>query len=316
MLAIVALFMGCVYSPGTAASEPIRVAYLPAVQSLPLFVAVEEGFFEEEDLVVELERIESPNQIIDALISGNVDAGAPSVAAGIVGIVETKNPGALKSYSLTCGTIGVLNDELVVAERSTISSIQDLKGKRLGHLPGVQFSTMAKKILLENNVSPNEVIFVELPMPNQLPSLSSGAVDAVLTLEPIGTIGNQKGTARVLVANPMVRFVADPWCGGAGVVSAHFINERPEEAQRFVKVMRKAIEKTNQDPEMRSYLVQYLNLPESIAVEVPLPLIISSQDLDEKTINAYQQFVDTFFELEVIDQKPDVRDILLEHTEE
>ena len=313
VLAVVAVL---VFQPGAPQAseegEVIRVAYLPVVQSLPLFVAVEQGMFEKEGLGVELERIESPNQIIDALVSGNVDAGAPSVAAGIVAIVELKKPNSLRAYSLTCGTFEHLNDELLVAKDSDISSIQDLRGKRLGHIPGVQFSTMAKKILMENGVSPSEVTLVELPVPSQLPTLASGGVDAVLTLEPTGTVGAQKNVSRILVANPMVRYVSDPWCGGAGVVSTRFVEERPEEAKAFVRVMRQAIIETQENSTTRIYLVEYLGMPESVAEEAPLPLMVSSENIDPEIVQAYQQFVDVFYELNVTDGQLDVEELLLD----
>jgi NitT/TauT family transport system substrate-binding protein len=292
-------------------AQTIKVAYLPAVQSLPLFTAMEQGMFEEAGLKVEVERIESPNQIIDALVSGKADAGAPSVAAGITAIVDTKNPGAIRVYSLTCGTLKILNDELLVAKDSGLNSISDLKGKRIGHIPGVQFSTMMNKILLENGVNPSEVTLVELPIPNQLATLSSRGVDAVLTLEPTATIGSKKGISRILVPNPMVRYVSDPWCGGAGVVSGKFFRERPEQAEAFIEVMREAIQETKRNPSTKQYLVKYLSLDESVANETPLPLMVSTENIDEKVLDAYQKFASTFYELGVIDKQPNVREIIL-----
>mgnify|MGYP001569511660 CR=1 FL=1 len=165
-----------------AANATIRAAYLPVTQSLPLFIAIENGMFENEGLNVEAVRIESPNQIIDALLAGQVEASAPSTASGITAIADLKKPGFLKIYAFNCGTPEILNDELLAAKNSGIQSIKDLEGKRLGIIPGIQFSTVAKKILMENSVDPSTVALIELPVPNQLPALSSGSVYAVLTL--------------------------------------------------------------------------------------------------------------------------------------
>ena len=298
--------------PAQQEKAVIKAAYLPAVQSLPLFVAVDEGMFEKEGLKVELERIESPNQIIDALVSGKVDAGAPSVAAGITAIVDLKNPGSLKVYSLSCGTLNNLNDELLVARESNITSINDLRGKRLGHIPGVQFQTAARKILMANGVSPSEVTLMELPMSSQLPALASGGVDGVLTIEPTGTVGSQNNVSRILIANPMVRYIADPWCGGAGVVSGKFLKSRPKDAEAFVRVMRKAIIETEKNPSSKVYLVKYLNMPESIAKETPLPLMVSTQNIEPRITQAYQTFADVFYELNVTEARPDVTRLLLD----
>jgi NitT/TauT family transport system substrate-binding protein len=290
--------------------QTIKVAYLPVVQSLPLFVAMEQGMFEEEGLKVEAVRIASPNQIVDGLISGKVDAGAPSVASGIAAISELKSPDSLQIYAFNCGTLEHLNDELLVAKDSDIQSVQGLKGKKLGHLPGVQFSTVAKKILIENDVDPSEVTLVELPVPSQLATLGSGGVDAVLTLEPVGTVGAEKNISRILVANPMVRHVSDPWCGGAGVVTTRFMEERPEEAQAFIRVMNRAIIEARENASTKQYLVQYLDMPESVVEKTPMPLMLASDDIDEEIVQAYQQFVDVFYELEVTDESIDVKKLM------
>ncbi|MBI5636159.1 ABC transporter substrate-binding protein [Candidatus Micrarchaeota archaeon] len=306
-LLAVALFISQSSAPSTSV-QVINVGYLPVVQTLPLFVAVEQGLFEKEGIRVELQRFDAPNQLIDSLVSGKTNAGAPSVAAGIATIVESKNPGALKLYSLTCGTLDSLNDQLLVAKNSSIQSIADLRGKKLGHIPGIQFSTVAKKILLENGVNPSEVTLVELAVSTQLATLSTGGVDALLTLEPINTIGTAQNVSRLLVASPMVKYVSNPWCGATGVVSTKFSNSNTEAAQKFVKVMREAVELTAKDaPSNRAYLVKYLSLPKPVAEKTPLPLFVSTKGLDAKTISAYQQFADLFYEMNVTSKKVDVK---------
>jgi len=287
VLVILAVSAVSVFSENKEEKTVIHVAYIPVVQSLPLFVAVEQGMFASEGLNVVIDRIESPNQLIDALVAGKIDAGAPSVASGITAIVDAKNPDTLRIYSLTCGTESVLNDELLVAKDSNISSIAQLKGKTLAHIPGVQFQVMAKKVLAENGVNPTDVTLVELAVPNQLTSLASGAVDAVLTLEPTATLGEFKGVSKLLVANPMVKYVADPWCGGAGVITTSFMKEHPAEAKAFIKVMERAIKQVDSNAATSEYLVSYLKLPSEVAKTTPTPIMVMSKDVDASMLNAY-----------------------------
>lgn len=304
------LLSGCLTGDGTAESDTITVAYLPSYQSLPLFVAIEKGMFEQAGLKVNVQRIETPKDIIDGLVTGKIDAGAPSVAAGITTIVESQNPGALKVYALTCSYKEQLIDEVLVPKNSTVSSISDLKGKKIGHIPGIQWQTMTKKTLLANGIDPKEVTLLELPISSQLPTLASGSVDAIFTLEPTGTIGEKNGAARILVKAPFEQFVVDPWCGGAGVVSARFLQNKPEAAKKFIAVMKEVMKQTP-NPENRQYLVQYLQLPADASNRVDLPNFIPVAGLTPEIVSAYQTFADAFFELGATQKKIDVRNLFL-----
>lgn len=290
----------------------VKVGYLPVLNSLPLFVAVEQGMFEKEGMKVELFRFESPPQIIDALITGRIDAAAPSAASGIITLSDIKNPDSIKVFAFSCSTKDALSDELLVSKNSHINSINDLKGKKLGIIPGIQFMTVAKKILIKNGLQPSDVTLVEIPVPNQLAALQAGGVDALLTLEPTSTIGEQKNISKVLVANPMVKYVSDPWCGGAGAISTSFLKSKPNEARAFVKIIHEAVDETETNADSREYLVKYLSLPETIAQKVPFPDWVGKNYLDPKIAESYQEFADVFFELNVTQSKPDVSGLFLQ----
>jgi len=313
VLAIVALGAFFIAGAGSqpAESERITVAYLPVAHSLPLFVALEEGMFEDAGLDVEVLRIESPTDIINGLVSGQIDAGPPSLAAGITAVIESKNPGALKVYAFTCEGADKKVTEILVRKDSNLSSIAELNGKKLGHIPGIQWQTITKKTLLVNGVDPKNVTLVEVPFSAQIQSLASGSVDAVFTLEPTGTFGEQAGQTKVLEWAFAEKNISDPFCAGVGDVSAKFLKEKPEAAAKFIEVMKKAMKASSESPEKRQYLVKYLQLPQGIAESMDLPDFIDSSTASTESIAAYQKFADVFYELKVIEKKVDVKNLLV-----
>ncbi|MBI2529621.1 MAG: ABC transporter substrate-binding protein [Candidatus Diapherotrites archaeon] len=228
----------------------IKISYLPAVQSLLLFNAVENHYFEDAGLDVEIVRFDNPGQIVDSLEAGSTDVAA-NTGTGIVGIAETKAPGNIKVFGFVCGDLQHLNDELLTRrDDASIKTIADLKGRNLGIIPGIQFKTVAKHILAENNLEVEiDVRIVELAIPLQLQALQSGQVDAVLTLEPVGTIGTEKGISQVFIASPMVRYIADPWCGGAFSISTKFMKEHPVEAKKVISILTKSVDEINASPD-------------------------------------------------------------------
>ncbi len=48
------------------APAKVKIGYLPAAQALPVFVAMEKGYFKEAGLDVEAVKFDAPNQIIDS----------------------------------------------------------------------------------------------------------------------------------------------------------------------------------------------------------------------------------------------------------
>ncbi|HII38434.1 TPA: ABC transporter substrate-binding protein [Candidatus Micrarchaeota archaeon] len=294
------------------ATEPVRLVYLPAAQSLPLFVAMEQGLFEKEGLGVELQRMENPNQIIDALVVGKADAGF-AIATGISAVADTKKPGAIRFNSVFCGTGETErhNDALIVGVNSSISSFADLRGKRLGIMPGIQWNTISRKILKENGIAESEVTLVELPISNHLASLSSGGVDALLTIEPTVELGLSKGIAKIAVDTPTVKWVASPICLGASGLSAEFARKRPAEAEKYLRAVDAAIRQVQTNSSVRQYLVRYLSLSEEVAQAVPLPVLYSRSEFSTDVVGAYQEFADIFFEFNVTSVRPDARRLML-----
>lgn len=320
VIATAVVIIGIVFltqqKPSEQATETtqVKIAYLAnSVNALPLHLAVEEGYFTEAGLDVEVVKFENPNQIIDSLLAGSVDFGAPSTAMGITAISQAKNPNTLKIFALNGGTgPNNIDNILLVKNDSTISSIQDLKGKKLGILPGIQFRTIAQHILSSVGFEiDTDVTIVELAIPLQLQALTSGQIDAVLTLEPVGTIGKGLGTIKNLIESPMSIYVADPWYGGGGVVSVKFAEANPDTAAKVIAVFDKAIKKINTNPnETRAYLKVFTPLNDEQIAIVPLPVWTMYTDLTESNIDALQKFFDIFAQYKIIENKVDARQLL------
>jgi NitT/TauT family transport system substrate-binding protein len=173
----------------------VRIGYLPIVQGLPLYMAIEKGYFKDSGIDVEAIKFDSPNQIVDALMQNNLDFGSPidnsddyitsksefsnktiskkgdlikeivySTALGITGVADYKNPGKLKIYAVAGGTEEVPNENLMVPIDSNLTSIKDLKGKKLGILAGtIQWRTITREVLAQNGLDMDkDVTIVEL----------------------------------------------------------------------------------------------------------------------------------------------------------
>src|SRR3989338_1078083 len=231
----------------------VKIGHLPAAQGLPLYLALEKGYFEEQGITVEVISFDSPNLLVQALVAGQIDFGAPSTAAGITAIAEAANPGQLKIFAVAGSTtedIDKINEMLIVGINSTMTSIEDLKGKKVGILPSIQWRTIATHIFAQHNLSTEtDILLVELTGSLQVQALAAGQVDALLTIEPMGTIAEMNGISRELVHAPVEEFHADPFYGGAVVLRTEFAEQNPETTTKILAVFARAIDEINANPE-------------------------------------------------------------------
>ncbi len=281
--------------------QVVRFGYLPAVHALPLFVAQERGYFAEQGIRTEITKFEAPNQIIDALISGHIDM-ALAAATGITAIAESKNPNSLKVFAVAGGDKEHIAEAILVGKESALASIADLKGKKVGVLPGIQWKTIARNIFQKNNIDVDtDLTLVELAIPLQAQALGSKQIDALLAIEPVITVADSLGISKVLVKSPNLTYISDPFYAGVGNVSVKFINENPESLKKALAALEMAHDDIEKDVDsLRNYFPAYIPLTPELADKVNLPIYKMYKDFTPTDIDAVEKFVGVFREYDVI----------------
>lgn len=311
--------VGAAFAPAAPAiaqtREKVVIAWLPIMQTTAFYVAQEEKLFEKAGLDIEAARFEAPNQIIDALVSGRADVGAPGTAAGITVLAQEKFPGTFKVFGLQGGGIkvGRINDGLIVGKDSPIAGFPDLRGKTLGHLPGIQWRTISRHIVRKAGLDPDKDIrLVELAVGLQVPAVISGSADATLSLEPVGSIATALGEARRAVTNACAAVIADPFYSGVSVLTTKFLAERPDVARKVVMVLDEATRRTESDfPRLRSILPKYTAIKANQVEVVAQPYLRSFGDLNESDVASYQALIDIFAAEKVLKTPMKVSDVML-----
>jgi NitT/TauT family transport system substrate-binding protein len=299
--------------------DKVTAAWLPIMQTTAYYVAVEEKLFEKACIEIDSNKMESPNQIIDALIAERADFGPPGAAAGIAMIAESKFPGKLKIFGLQGGGIAVnrINDGLIVKPDSSIKTFADLKGKTLGHVPGIQWRTISRYMVRAAGLDPDkDVKLVDLAVAMQVPAVVGGTVDATLSLEPVGSVAVASGKAIRAMTNPVASVIADPFYSGASVMTTKFLKERPDVARRVVAVIDEATDLVNANfAKYRAVLPNYTPIKPDQLELVAQPYLRGFKDLTDTDIKSYQALVDIFIKEGVLAGPLNVREKLLTITE-
>jgi NitT/TauT family transport system substrate-binding protein len=297
------------------ARDKVVMSWLPIMQTTAMYVAIEEKLFEKANLEVEAVRFQAPNQIIDSLVANRADCGAPGAAAGITVLAESQFPGTFKVFGLQGGGIAVnrINDGLIVANNSSIATFADLKGKSLGHLPGIQWKTISRHMVRKAGLDPDKDIrLVELAVGLQVQAVIAGTVDATLSLEPVGSIALAIGEAKRAMTNPVATAISDPFYSGVSLLTTKFIKDRPAVARRVVAALDEATKISESSFEkVRPMLPKYTPIQAGQVGIVAQPYLRAWKDLNDTDLNSYQALVDVFVSEGALKTKMNARDIIL-----
>ena len=287
----------------------IRIGYWPVAAGLPFYAAVDKGWFKEAGLDVEAIKFAGAQQVMEAMLSGRCDGSANGTGAGNLGVGEIASPGLFKIVATNPSNAKYVLDEFLVPKDSPITSIAQLKGKRVASGPGIQNRVLAMTVLERAGAGGTPV--TELPIGQHVAALAAGQVDAVYTLEPTGTVGRLNGTTRVLEAGVIAKYVLGdplaPWHGGAATLSTEFIKAHPAETKKYIAAYARGIELVRTNPaEARKSLKGYTAIEGPLTSEVPLASYMLYNEFKPPDIAAFQKFFDLFTEKGVFEKKLDV----------
>ena len=274
-------------------SVPVRIGYLNITASLPLFIAEEKGFFKEEGIDIQTTPIATSNQLVDAVVAGNLDA-FPEASAVPVLAVDVQAPGRLKVFSVSAITKQAPFDALLVKDGSPIMKLSDLAGRKVGVFPGSTAAALLKKYLTDNQVDVSRISFVPLPPQNQLGALQEGAIDALHAYEPTTAIALNKGGVRKLFGSVYAEML-DPNPQGVAVISSKFVKAHPDIAKRSIRAFERAMQFMRDNrSEASQILAKRLTLAGPVAESTVFLYMTPHKEIDAA---AFQKYADMLKDL-------------------
>lgn len=166
------------------AAEKLRMTYIPIVDTLPVFVAQDEGFFAKHGIDMTLIPAGNQTVVLASLVSGQADIGN-SIAITILQARDAGIETQIIADSASFPYPKPLHMGLIVRTGSNIHSAKDLVGRKIAVLGiGGYHQVLVERWLEEKGVDPKSVKFVEVPFPQMGDVLKSGTVDGVVSIDP------------------------------------------------------------------------------------------------------------------------------------
>jgi NitT/TauT family transport system substrate-binding protein len=294
--ALLAAFACAVAAAPVMAQDKVKVGVFPVSSSLPYFVALERGFFKEQNIEPEMTRLIGGPPNVAALITNQIDVAA--VLVTIEGInADLKKPGVAMYISLNSQNRTYQMEQFVVRRGFKATTLKDLKGAKIMSAPGPANVTMAKAALAAAGLKDGDYTIDQLDMGQHVNVMTAGTFDAGYTLEPNASTMRKLGVASTIEAGVTAHYVlgdpdANAFVAGCAM-SSDFIKARPDVAKRFAAAWAKAIDLINTDPaEARKHLVKNTFTPEDVAETVPMIRYFMAKDLTAKDRADYQKFID------------------------
>lgn len=290
----------------TAAQSTLKVGYLPIASDLDFFVAVDQGFFEQNGLEIEAVKFATGPEVVNALAAGEIDATAV-IGIETIYTASARSPNTLKIVQVAIADENTKIHKIVVLPNSSITSVSQLAGKKVGVFPGSNLKTLTK-LALKNYLDTNTITFVELAPNLQLEGLSSGQIDALVSLEPIGTLAEEKLNARKISVNFLAENLMNPMPTSASTISAKFVSESPEKARKYAYAMAKAAEFIKNNPTgAKQSLVKWVKLDANVAEKVGSYTYVPVKQLD---INLLQRMANLLYENNVVETNINPMDLI------
>jgi NitT/TauT family transport system substrate-binding protein len=293
-----------------AAQDKVKVGVFPVSSTLPYFVAVERGFFKEQNIETEMVRLIGGPPNVAAMITNQIDAAA--VLVTIEGMnANIKKPGVAMYISVNSQNKTYQMEQFVVRKGIEAKSLADLKGKKIMSAPGPANVTMAKAALAAAGLKDGDYTIDQLDMGQHVNVMQAGTFDAGYTLEPNASTMRKMGIATTIEAGVIAHYVlgdpnANAFVGGCALTS-DFIKNRPDVAKRFTAAWEKAARLINENPnEARKHLAKNTFTPDDVVDTVPMIRYFMAKDLTEKDKADYQKFIDFSVKSGTLTEKVDV----------
>ena len=241
MVTVLAALRGC--QKDTSADKEAKLTKVTlnevahSIFYAPQYVAIEEGYFEEEGIDLELVTGFGADKTMTAVLSGEADIGFMGAEASIYAYQEGANDPVVNFAQLTQRA----GNFLVAREKMDNFQWSDIKGKNvLGGRKGGMPEMVFEYVLRQNNIDPQKDVAIDqsIDFGSTAAAFSGGQGDFTVEFEPSATALEKEGKGYV-VASVGVDSGYVPYTAYSAKNS--FMEKNPEIIQSFTNALQKGM---------------------------------------------------------------------------
>ncbi len=277
LFTLLGLLLSACGSAAPAETVTVRIAVIPVIDTLPMFVAEAEGLYAKHGVKVELVPVASAPERNQLLQAGQADGTLNELLSVMLFNRESVQMQAVRYGHMA--TEGAGHFFLLASGQSGITDVEQLKGVEIGISQGTIIEYLTDRLLEAEGFTSADIKYVAVPkIPDRMALLGSGELKAAVMPDPLGWLAVQQG-ATILLDDSSYPLL------GASVISfrKEFIDQHPAAVKAFLAAIEEAVERINTDPaKFSALLVEKKIMPPPLAGSYIVPKFplkgVSSQE--------------------------------------
>lgn len=255
---------------GADGKVDVTVGVIPIVDTAPIWLGREKGFFDDEGIDLKIETTSGGAAAVPGVVSGDFDFAFGNIVSAMVANEQGLDLEFVVNGVSTTGKADNDFSAVVVPKDSPIKSPKDLAGKEVSvnNLKNIGDTTI-RYAMEQDGGDPSDVDFVEVAFPDAPAALSNGDVDAIWVLEPFLSQALSEG-GRAISWNYVEM---SPKLDIAGYfTTSKYIQENPDLAEKFTAAMTKSMNYAQAHPDaVRDIVGTYTDMDEKTRQAMTLP---------------------------------------------
>ncbi len=280
---LLVLFLSACSSPKTGEiaedlNQSLNIGAISSVDAIPIIMADEMGYFEEEGVSVNFQPFQSAKDRDAAFQGGALD--------GI--ICDEVAVSLYQNADMDVKITGVTDGDfmLIANPNSDINSMNDIIGKSVAISEKTCIEYTLDKILEKHEISPEDVNKSMIPaVPTRLEMLRNDKVDVALLPEPFSSLAIKDGG--IVLGSAL----DEGFYPSVTAFSQDAINAKGNEIKAFYNAYNKAVDYINSTPisEYEDKIVEIVGYPEEMKGQIELPVfrknVLPSEDEIQSVID-------------------------------
>lgn len=194
-------------SPTATQLRDVKVGYIPILIAAPLYVGIEKGFFAEEGINLQLERLAGGADMLVQTAAGNFNIGTGGIGAAAF---NAAGAAIAEGREVPFEIVAPLHYEkppvttpLVVSkaryDSGELTKVSDLRGKKVAiNARGAATEYWLYRALQQGGLEFKDIELQAVPFQDVAAALQNRSIDASMLGEPFATLARDQGLVTIL----------------------------------------------------------------------------------------------------------------------